>query len=97
MQRAYEARGLSVVGITSHDTAAQVREFQQELKQDYTVLLSGDDAPEQFKTGPGRPATFILDRAGHIRQRFIGEKDRATFEAAVKQLLDEAPTTASAR
>ena len=89
MQKSYAARGFAVVGITSHDTTAQVREFQKELKQDYTVLLSGDDAPEQFKTGPGRPATFILDRAGRIRQRFIGEKDRATFEAAVKQLLDE--------
>jgi cytochrome c-type biogenesis protein len=97
MQRTYEARGFAVVGITSHDDAAGVREFQKEIKQDYTVLLSGDDAPEQFKTGPGRPATFILDRQGRIRQRFIGEKDRATFESAVKQLLDEAPTTASAR
>ncbi len=89
LQRTYEARGFSVVGISSHDDVAQVREFQKEIKQDYTVLLSGDDAPAQFKTGPGRPATFILDRAGHIRQRFIGEKDRATFEAIVKQLLDE--------
>jgi cytochrome c-type biogenesis protein len=89
MQKTYAARGFAVVGITSHDTTEQVREFQKDLKQDYTVVLSGDDAPEQFKTGPGRPATFILDRAGHIRQRFIGEKDRATFEAAVKQLLDE--------
>ncbi|PYS93510.1 MAG: hypothetical protein DMF64_04720 [Acidobacteria bacterium] len=96
MQKTYAARGFAVVGITSHDTTAQVREFQKELKQEYTVLLSGDEAPEQFKTGPGRPATFVLDRAGHIRQRFIGEKDRATFEAAVKQLLDETPATASA-
>ncbi len=89
MQRAYGERGFTVVGITSHDTVAQVRAFQQEIKQDYTSLLSGDDAPAQFKTGPGRPATYILDRAGRIRQRFIGEKDRATFEATVKQLLDE--------
>lgn len=97
MQRTYEARGFAVVGITSHDTGAQVRAFQQEIRQDYTSLLSGDDAPEQFKTGPGRPATYILDRTGRIRQRFIGEKDRATFETIVKQLLDETPATASAR
>jgi cytochrome c-type biogenesis protein len=97
MQRAYAARGFAVVGITSHDTPDIVREFQKDLKQEYIVVVSGDDAPEQFKTGPGRPATFILDRAGRIRQRFIGEKDRATFEAAVKQLLEETPATASAR
>ena len=97
LQRAYGARGFAVVGITSHDDASGVREFQKEIRQDYTVIISGDDAPEQFKTGPGRPATYVLDRQGHIRQRFIGEKDRATFEAAVKQLLDEAPATASAQ
>ncbi|HEX8070055.1 MAG TPA: cytochrome c biogenesis protein/redoxin [Pyrinomonadaceae bacterium] len=89
LQRTYGARGFAVVGITSHDTAAAVREFQKDLPQEYTVLVSGDDAPEQFKTGPGRPATFVLDRQGRIRQRFIGEKDRATFETTVKQLLDE--------
>ncbi len=97
MQREYEARGFAVVGVTSHDTPDAVREFQQDLKQEYTVLVSGDDAPEQFKTGPGWPATFIIDRQGRIRQRFIGEKDRATFDALVKQLLDETPTTASAQ
>jgi cytochrome c-type biogenesis protein len=97
MQRDYAARGFAVVGITSHDTAEQVREFQQDLKQEYTVLISGEDAPELFKTGPGRPATFILDRQGRIRQRYIGEKKRDTFDAVVKQLLDEAPATAGAR
>lgn len=97
MQQAYEARGFTVVGVTSHDDAAGVRAFQKDLPQRYTVLIAGDEAPEQFKTGPGRPATFILDREGRIRQRFIGEKDRATFEGAVKQLLDEPPATASVK
>ncbi|HEV7904240.1 MAG TPA: cytochrome c biogenesis protein/redoxin [Pyrinomonadaceae bacterium] len=95
MQKDYEARGFTVVGISSHDTPEMIRDFQTVVRQEYQLLVSGDDAPQQFQTGPGRPATFILDREGRIRERFIGERDRAAFDAVVKPLLDEAQTTAS--
>jgi cytochrome c-type biogenesis protein len=95
MQKDYEARGFAVVGISSHDTPEMIRDFQTVVRQEYQLLTSGDDAPQEFQTGPGRPATFILDRDGRIRERFIGERDRATFDAVVKPLLDEPQTTAS--
>jgi cytochrome c-type biogenesis protein len=89
MQREYAARGFTVVGISSHDTPEMIRDFQSVVRQEYQLLVSGDDAPQEFQTGPGRPATFILDREGRIRERFIGERDRAAFDAVVKPLLDE--------
>jgi len=89
MQKDYEARGFTVVGISSHDTPEMVQDFQSVVKQDYQLLTSGDDAPADFQTGPGRPATFILDREGRVRERFIGERDRATFDAVVRPLLEE--------
>ncbi|HYG09612.1 MAG TPA: cytochrome c biogenesis protein/redoxin [Pyrinomonadaceae bacterium] len=95
MQKDYEARGFAVVGISSHDTPEMIRDFQSVVRQEYQLLTSGDDAPAEFQTGPGRPATFILDREGRIRERFIGERDRATFDAVVRPLLDEQQTTAS--
>jgi cytochrome c-type biogenesis protein len=93
MQKDYAARGFTVVGISSHDTPEMIRDFQTVVRQEYQLLTSGDDAPQEFQTGPGRPATFILDREGRIRERFIGERDRATFDAVVKPLLDEPQTT----
>ena len=95
MQKDYEARGFTVVGISSHDTPEMIHDFQSVVRQEYQLLTSGDDAPAEFQTGPGRPATFILDREGRIRERFIGERDRATFDTVVRPLLDEAQTTAS--
>jgi cytochrome c-type biogenesis protein len=95
MQQDYAARGFTVVGISSHDTPEMIRDFQSVVRQEYQLLTSGDDAPQEFQTGPGRPATFILDREGRIRERFIGERDRATFDAVVLPLLDEQQTTAS--
>src|ERR1041384_7330925 len=40
MQQTYAARGFAVVGITSHDTTAQAREVQKDMKQDYPVSPS---------------------------------------------------------
>jgi cytochrome c-type biogenesis protein len=95
MQKDYEARGFAVVGISSHDTPEMIRDFQSVVKQEYQLLTSGDDAPSDFQTGAGRPATLILDREGRIRERFIGERDRATFDAVIRPLLDEQQTTAA--
>jgi len=37
----------------------------------------------------------LIDRQGRIRQKIIGARDRAGWEATIKPLLDEAPATAS--
>jgi thiol-disulfide isomerase/thioredoxin len=91
MQRELGGRGLTVVGVTSHDTPEQIKDFQTEIPQDYTVLIGADDTPERFNNGPGLPVTYVLDREGRVREKIVGPKDRAGFEALVKPLLDEAP------
>jgi hypothetical protein len=71
-----------------------VREFQQGVPQDYTVLLGGEEVQSLFGGIPSLPTTYIIDRDGRIRQKIIGARGRAVFEAAIKPLLDEAPVTA---
>jgi cytochrome c-type biogenesis protein len=95
MQRELGGRGLTVVGVTSHDTPEQIKDFQTEIPQDYTVLIGADDTPERFNNGPGLPVTYVLDRDGRVREKIVGPRDRAGFEALVKPLLDEPTTTAS--
>lgn len=97
MQRDFEARGLKVVGVSpseTNDTPELIRDFQKDFKQDYTVLLGGTDVSAKFRNGPGFPVTIIIDREGRIRQKIVGESNRAGFEAAIKPLLDETPATA---
>ncbi|HEV3471075.1 MAG TPA: cytochrome c biogenesis protein/redoxin [Pyrinomonadaceae bacterium] len=91
MQRELGGRGLSIVGVTSHDTPEQVREFQKDVPQDYTVLIGPEDTPARFNNGPGLPVTYVLDREGRVREKIIGPRDRAGFEALVRPLLDEPP------
>jgi cytochrome c biogenesis protein CcmG, thiol:disulfide interchange protein DsbE len=97
LQRDFEARGLKVVGVSTaetSDTPEMIRDFQKDFKQDYTILLGGDDVTAKFRNGPGLPVTIVIDREGRIRQKIVGESNKAGFEAAIKPLLDEAPATA---
>src|SRR5882672_4229873 len=96
MQRELKPKGLEVVGvsISPGDTVEAIRDFQKDLKQEYTVLRGGEDVGEKFGNGPGLPVTYLIDRDGSIRQKIIGARDREGWEAAVKPLLDETPATA---
>jgi len=96
MQRDLQARGFSIVGasVSPVDTAEAIRGFQKDVKQDYTVIRGAEEIGAKFGNGPGLPVTYLIDRAGRIRQKFIGQTSRENFEAALKPLLDEAPATA---
>ena len=96
LQRDLEAKGLSVVGVSVSpvDTSDSIRSFQKDIRQDYTVLRGPEEIGSKFGNGPGLPVTYILDREGRIRQKFIGPQTRENFEAAIKRVLEEAPVTA---
>ena len=94
MERDLSARGFKVLGVTTSDTAEVVGEYQKDVRQDYTVALGDDGVAARYAVGV-LPTTFIIDRQGRIRERIIGEKTRAFFEARIKPLLDEQPTGAA--
>jgi len=87
------ARGLSVIGVSYDDTADLVQQFQKDIPQSYQIVLGGREVGSQLPASP-LPTTYIIDRQGRIRDKMIGERTREVFEASIKPLLDEAPTTA---
>jgi cytochrome c-type biogenesis protein len=96
MQRDLGGRGLKVLGVTTYDSADLVREYQKDVKQDYTVALGDDGVANKYAVGT-LPTTFIIDRQGRVRHKIIGERSRAQFEALITPLLDEPPATAALR
>ena len=96
LQHDLEAQGLKVVGASLDDDVAGVNAYQKEVRKfEYEVLLGSGDAKTKFAQTV-LPTTYLIDRMGRIRQKIIGARDRATWEAAVKPLLAETPATASA-
>ncbi len=94
MQRDLSARGFKVLGVTTEDSADLVRDYQKDVKQEYTVALGDAGVANKYAVGV-LPTTFIIDRQGRVRHKIIGEKSRAQFEALINPLLDEPPATAA--
>ena len=96
LQNELQSEGLKIVGASLDDDAEGVNSYQQEVaKFEYQVLLGGRDAKVKFAQSV-LPTTYLIDRQGRIRQKIIGARDKAGWEAAVKPLLAETPATASA-
>jgi cytochrome c-type biogenesis protein len=94
MQHDLAADGLKIVGASLEDSSAGIQEYQQSVaKFEYEVVTGGNDA-QKFFGGTPLPTTYLIDREGRIRQKIIGARDRAGWDAAVKPLLREAATTA---
>src|SRR5689334_19327267 len=96
LQHELQPQGLKIVGASLDDNADGVNAYQQEVaKFEYEVLIGGSDAKVKFQQSV-LPTTYLIDRQGRIRQKIIGARDKAAWEAAVKPLLSESPATASA-
>ena len=94
MQHDLDSRGLKIIGASLEDDAAGVNSYQREVQKfDYDVIVGGSEAQGKFGKTP-LPTTYLIDREGRIREKIIGARDRAGWEAAVKPLLDEATATA---
>ena len=94
MEKDLSGRGFKVLGVSTSDSVEVVREYQKDVRQDYTVALGDDGVANRYSVGV-LPTTFIIDRGGRIRHKIIGEKSRAQFEALVKPLLEEQATAAA--
>jgi cytochrome c-type biogenesis protein len=95
LQHELQPQGLKIVGASLDDTIDGVNAYQQDVaKFEYEVLLGGSDAKVKFQQSV-LPTTYLIDRQGRIRQKIIGARDKAAWEAAVKPLLAETPATAS--
>jgi cytochrome c-type biogenesis protein len=94
MQRDLAGRGFKVLGVSTSDSAELIREYQKDVRQEYTVAVGDDGVANKYAVGV-LPTTFVIDRQGRIRKKVIGEKSRAEFEAMVTPLLDEQATAAT--
>jgi thiol-disulfide isomerase/thioredoxin len=91
LQKTFEARGVTVIGITYDDTVDSVRNFQKQTPQDFRIGFVGREMGASFESSD-LPATYILDRRGRVRKKMLGLQSRAALEAAIEPLINETVT-----
>src|SRR6185436_16278713 len=71
--RQYRPRGVEVVGVVFDSGEPQeVQDFVREHRIEYRQLIGNDQMMEAFGGNMGLPTTFVIDREGKIRTKFVG-------------------------
>jgi len=84
----YKDQGLEIIGIAlDQDGARKVPAFAANNNINYTVLLGGEKVSDLYGGISAIPTTFILDRDGNIRKKYIGYNEKKVFEKDIKELL----------
>ena len=88
LQKKYADKGLVIVGISvDEDGAKSVAPFAKAKGVNYQMLLSTDDVVASFGGVEGIPTTFLIDRAGNIRDKKVGMAEEADYEKLIVELL----------
>ena len=88
LREKYGKDGLVIIGISLDRRGPEsVMKFVAKHGMNYTVLMGDAAVVEAFGNFDAIPTTFIIDRAGKIRERKTGAMPAADFEKLVLQYL----------
>ncbi len=89
LQRKYGKDGFAIVGV-SLDQAGPgvVEEFVKKFGVNYQMVMGDDDVQTAFGGMDAIPTTFLVDRAGQIRDKKVGAEPTEEYEKKVAALLN---------
>ena len=98
LSKKYKKDGLEIVGVTlTSGSSDKIRGFADNWGINYTLLTDIEGNETQMVTSlysqvtgqriTGIPTTFIIDREGYIRQRYVGPRSEAVFYKDLKPYL----------
>ena len=85
----YKDENLLIIGVNlDRGDSRAVKQFSKNYKINYPVVLGNVNVTQDYGEIRAIPTTFIIDRKGNIKEKYVGYQPRATFEKAVKRLLE---------
>lgn len=88
LYKQYQAQGLEIVGVAlDHGGASIVKPFVEDNEIRYRILIGNKKVTADYGGIRGLPTTFVIDRKGRIVEKFVGYRDKETFESAIRELL----------
>jgi cytochrome c-type biogenesis protein len=91
LQELYSNQGVTVLAVAVQSGDVEnIKKFVAKHGMNYPIAVGDEEVENKFGGTLGFPTTFIIDQRGRIRNKHIGGTSYETFEAEVKQLLNEA-------
>ena len=81
----YKDKNVVVLGLSLDEEGLPVTEaFVKKLGVTYKIVESDKKTYQAYGNVLTIPHTFVIDKDGVVKNRFVGNQDLATFEAAIK-------------
>ena len=81
LQKKYGKDGLVIIGVSLDQKGpAVVKPFMAKMGINYPIVMADEDTPAAFGGVEAIPTTFIIDRAGIIRDRKVGAESAESYE-----------------
>lgn len=91
LQRKYGKDGLVIVGMSidaDEHPSDTVKTFVRKFGLNYQVVMADEAVQTAFGPMEAIPTTFLIDRAGQVRDRKVGAEPTADYEKKVVALLN---------
>ncbi len=89
LQNKYQQQGLQIIGVSMDDGPQPVRDFYQQFRMNYLVVMGTADVAERYGGVLGLPVALLVGRDGRIYAKHIGATDISVFEKEVVSLLKD--------
>ena len=90
LDQEYHGQGVDIIGIALSEKKEKYTRWCQTHGVTYRQAFSTDSITEEFGDIHEVPVSILLDAQGRIRYRWEGERNYATFRAAIEHLRSEA-------
>ncbi len=87
LQKKYGPEGLQIIGVSMDDGPQPVRNFYQEFKINYPVVMGTANLAERYGGVLGLPIAFLIGRDGRIYAKHVGATDKSVFESEIVRLM----------
>jgi thiol-disulfide isomerase/thioredoxin len=96
IQKIYQARGISVVGVAINEAPGQVKTYVESVAVSYPIWVdaspsaSGFDRSQEIFSrfgGVGLPTTIFIDRKGVVQKVYVGELSRGFLQSQIDKIL----------
>ena len=89
LQKKYAKDGVAFIGISMDQQGPEVvKQFLDKNHLNYQIVMGEESTGSVFGGVEVLPTTFIIDRAGMIRDRKVGAEPAADFEKRLRAVLN---------
>ena len=87
--QAHKDDGFVLVGVNWDDSQKEIESFIEEYALSFPIWMDTDHDARRVLNKPPMPCSYIIDRDGNLRLRWIGEVDLEALETYITPLLEE--------